>query len=671
MNNSFSLVAIDLRHQISGHILKTLKKEIYFFDKRYAEMGGYIVRRQTKNSNAMFDGLYGENISVQAIVGKNGSGKSSLLEIIYRIINNFTCSILNDAGEQTDLMEVNGLNADLYFEEDGILYCIACNNRDISLTSLTTDNAQVVLYKSNQQIAFQDPINLREICRHLFYTVVTNYAPQSMISNDYVCEHEKSGKKESGTSSWMKYLFHKNDGYLAPICLVPFRDINGAINAYHENELTLHRLSSIFLYYQLKNKADANNSNTFVDGYELDNMHYTFNAIWIRTKISAWTNKSGQNFKNINASSVFKLIIDSYGFWNTDLFRNELYFSGCVYLVLKILNILDTYPSYKAHRFLVQTKRGYYSSNRHIDVMQGISSELRKEQWMIALSALKKDDTHITYKVRQTVELLKYMKERNCDRRVDWLMDENGFTFEVYMKKVWKNNVNVDFEKIHKSLPPSFFDIDMKLRSLKVKNVNPISFSDLSSGEKQYLCVLSAYIYHILNLHSVAKQENRVYYTNIMLIMDEVEICFHPDYQRQFINRLVSLIKEFHFNYDCRFYILMATHSPFILSDMSKDNILYLEKGKDVSEKIEVNPFCANVNDILDQSFFMDQGFSGEFATLKVKELIVFLNSKSKRTRSGWTLDNAKYFIKNIIGDPIMQSALLAMYNQKLRRCNE
>ena len=132
MNNSFSLVAIDLRHQISGHILKTLKKEIYFFDKRYAEMGGYIVRRQTKNSNAMFDGLYGENISVQAIVGKNGSGKSSLLEIIYRIINNFTCSILNDAGEQTDLMEVNGLNADLYFEEDGILYCIACNNRDIS-----------------------------------------------------------------------------------------------------------------------------------------------------------------------------------------------------------------------------------------------------------------------------------------------------------------------------------------------------------------------------------------------------------------------------------------------------------------------------------------------------------------------------------------------------------
>ena len=90
-----------------------------------------------------------------------------------------------------------------------------------------------------------------------------------------------------------------------------------------------------------------------------------------------------------------------------------------------------------------------------------------------------------------------------------------------------------------------------------------------------------------------------------------------------------------------------------------------MKEGEDVSKTIKVNPFCANVNDILDQSFFMEKGFSGEFAASKVRELIKYLDSNSQRSHSGWTKDSAEYFIKHMIGDPIIQSALLAMFNKK------
>ena len=107
----------------------------------------------------------------------------------------------------------------------------------------------------------------------------------------------------------------------------------------------------------------------------------------------------------------------------------------------------------------------------------------------------------------------------------------------------------------------------------------------------------------------------------------------------------------------------MATHSPFILSDMPQANILYLNDGCKASNMTGMNPFAGNINDILRHSFFLERGFIGEFAQKTISSLVKYLTGKSQN--SFWTKEHAKYFIDNIVGEPIIRYYLQELYEQK------
>ena len=96
------------------------------------------------------------------------------------------------------------------------------------------------------------------------------------------------------------------------------------------------------------------------------------------------------------------------------------------------------------------------------------------------------------------------------------------------------------------------------------------------------------------------------------------------------------------------------------MSDIPASNILCLEDGKPILSEKEIDSFCANVYDILNNQFFMDR-FVGDFAERKLDALIETINQPDN--------DNVKRnnLMKEAerIGDSYIRKLLLTKLEEK------
>ena len=122
--------------------------------------------------------------------------------------------------------------------------------------------------------------------------------------------------------------------------------------------------------------------------------------------------------------------------------------------------------------------------------------------------------------------------------------------------------------------------------------------------------------------------------------------------------KLVQLNRSF--SYD----IIIVTHSPFVLSDIPKENILFLKEGKNVTETMSLNTFGANINELLAESFFLSGGFIGEFAKTKIESLVEYLQNGENQGDTAWNRESAIETI-NAIGDEVIRLQLRSMFAKR------
>lgn len=469
-----------------------------------------------------------------------------------------------------------------------------------------------------------------KLVKPFFYTIVTNYSMQSFIYSNYsgqTKEYDFTLKKtiDSTTSCcWLNSIFHKNDGYITPIVLNPYR-YDGCIDCQNELELSKDRLAALFIYSKQENKK------LFAP--------YSFYDMTFRSKENCLTKKYNRIYSRFNKKNtdhklekdddvlyflndkIISILTKQFNFSNSE---SHLKKNGICYLILKIIDITLKYSNYVKYAGVI-----YFNVTELIIIDDTLFDEL--------LNKIKKDNTHITKKIRRVVNFL-----RLGDSKFN---NKNTFSWNNYIDGIvthFKSPLDID-----NHLPPSIFDYELILeKELEEKSKKEyVNYNNLSSGELQLLQTLSVHAYHIENILSVHGND-RPKYRCLNLVFDEIEMCFHPEYQRQFVQRLINILTTISNNQvsnkdEVFFNIIIITHSPFILSDIPKEKTLFIENGKQVSKKL--NTFAGNIGEMMYESFFLTSTI-GEFAENKIKKLI-----EEKKDENN---------VRELIGDIVLKSLL-------------
>lgn len=657
------------------------------------------------NDDDSINTFYGKNIEISVIVGKNGSGKSSLLEIIFRMMNNLSAYIAHGVNidSSINMVFVGGIYADLHYSIDGNDYILQSRDKSLGLSSKEENWRFGDLHNDFNEYSDGNTMTdeqKKELCENLFFTLISNYSIQSYIEADYadevtynIIEKGTLSSKKSG-QVWLHSVFHKNDGYLTAININPFRD-KGVIDMFREEKLERQRMQALLLHFH-------NESKDFIKGYNLSRIEYKFNwkslynklrenltrklkeAIWDiivgkhenalsfdevnwedvydifkRNEDSSLTEEEEKvewddilkRFNSVLAqeSSIAKSILTGLGVWvenNNNKWLKYTYF----YVVYKVLSIANTYPSYRKDNEI----------NLNLNHFFSIGTEEERIEAFKLSQTVNTDHSHITNKICQAKNFIKKVQQGfQCD-------ESTSFTMTDYRRIKIEDEPNSfsTLENEVKFFPPSFFEYKIYLRKEDSGEEFPIE--SMSAGERQLYYIISTLVYHILNIKSV--KEERVRYNNIAIVLDEVELGFHPEYQRKFICFLIETFERLGLSKYLGIHFLITTHSPFMLSDLRKSNILYIEDGKKIDKEDMLNPFGANINDILAQSFFLRNGFVGEFACKKILSLLDWLEGE-RNTNKEWNMVKAEEVVKSV-GEPIVQSHLQNMIERKKEQLN-
>lgn len=284
------------------------------------------------------------------------------------------------------------------------------------------------------------------------------------------------------------------------------------------------------------------------------------------------------------------------------------------------------------------------------------ANKLPAEEIRVGINEIGQNTDSLFKKLKALITPLNVINDE--DSKSKSIAEFIGTSFENILEKV---------EFIHEPLSsdPSRFNIkaDTQLFNLlnliyDLKYTVESSFIDyswagISTGEEAFLS-------HFSRLNEVKKY---VKGKTVWLLIDEGDLYFHPQWQKEYFDQLLSYV-NFLFPRN-KVQIFVTTHSPFIVSDLPKQNLIFLKKDENnkcvpAEAASQKETFGANIHELFTESFFLEGGLIGEFAKKQIQELLDWCK---KASNEGYIQIRNKI---NVIGEPIIRVKLAEMYAKKM-----
>lgn len=560
--------------------------------------------------------FYGENIlDMTAIVGNNGAGKTTLSKLLYEECEGVHVS--EDNSESINRIVV-------YEKENTSKKCL----KELIVQYSLKD--ELVLENKNEEIVIKS-INLKKIKGKDFenaereHDITTVYFTNAFDVNNVL---------EQGFSEYSINGMHKS------LCYSPMLEMERAYakqkKHYGAENIVNGMIFSDINQYAEKMTTDLKSTYATSVGYNylIAARHFPSTLALIlpvTRKFEITIIEFGEyteNYKWNNSLSQFdKLVLfirDNFYKPVAVYFENNLWKQIYLNILCEIILFISSKNGIKFNdkantieNFLEQIiDEEEKKIVEKIMSIESLNLDILKE-----FLNLQKRNTTTLRESRWYKQIFEFHKNYDKLRKIklDDIIDDSYIEFNEWFVKQYEI-IDTIYGRMFKIIPPS-----------------------MSSGEMAMINIFAT-VYRALKERTSE---------SIMLILDEIDAFLHPEWQQKIMTYLTRWINESKEFSNRKVQLIIATHSPIILSDFLRNNIIYLKKPFEVVQNDNYT-FGAGVGNLFYDSFFMEQGSIGNIARDKIQWVI------DKRNESAFRNEEKEKIvcILNNIGDKFLREKL-------------